>query len=45
MQTPELYYLIGQTINTYCAMFDDPYGVSVSLDAKSTWVVDEGPPT
>jgi hypothetical protein len=41
MQTPELYYLIGQTINTYCAMPEDPYGVSVSLDAKSAWVVDK----
>ena len=41
MQTPELYYLIGQTINTYCPMFDAPYGVSVSLDAKSAWTVDK----
>jgi hypothetical protein len=39
LKTPELYYLIGQTINTYEARFQDPFGVSVSLDAKSTWTV------
>jgi len=41
MQTPELYYLIGQTINTYCARFEDPFGVSVTLDESSAWVVDQ----
>jgi len=39
-ETPELYYLIGQTRNTYCARFEDPYGLSVSLDEKSSWIVD-----
>ncbi len=39
LQTPELYYLIGRTKNTYCARFEDPYGVSVTLDKKSSWVV------
>jgi hypothetical protein len=39
LKTPELYYLIGQTMNTYEAKFQDPFGVSVSLDAKSTWTV------
>jgi len=38
LQTPELYYLIGQTINTYCAT-NDPFGVTVELDGKSTWIV------
>jgi hypothetical protein len=39
LSTPDLYYLIGQTINTYCARFEDPFGVSVSLDGKSSWTV------
>jgi hypothetical protein len=39
LKTPELYYLIGQTINTYEARFQDTFGVSVSLDAKSVWTV------
>jgi hypothetical protein len=39
LKTPDLYYLIGQTINTYEARFQDPFGVSVSLDAKSVWTV------
>jgi hypothetical protein len=41
LQTSELYYLIGQTINTYCARFEDPFGVSVTLDEASAWVVDQ----
>ncbi len=41
LQSPELYYLIGQVTNTYCAMFDDPYGVSVRLDKNSAWIVDK----
>jgi len=41
LQTPELYYLIGQTKNTYCARFEDPFGVSVFLDENSSWVVDK----
>jgi len=40
LQTPELYYLIGQTINTYCAT-NDPFGVTVELDGTSTWIVDK----
>jgi len=40
-ETPELYYLIGRTDSTYCARFEDPYGVSVTLDEKSSWVVDK----
>lgn len=40
MEHPELYYLIGEVINTFCAT-DDEYGVRVSLDSGSTWVVDE----
>jgi hypothetical protein len=41
LETPELYYLIGQTKNTYCARFQDPHGVSVSLDETSSWIVDK----
>jgi len=40
MQHPELYYLIGEVENTYCAT-GDKYGLKVSLDGKSTWVVDK----
>jgi hypothetical protein len=41
MDHPELYYLIGEVINTYCAMPDDPHGLTVTLDAGSKWVVDK----
>ncbi len=41
MQTPELYYLIGEVTNTYCAKPDDPHGLNVSLDSKSKWIVDK----
>ena len=34
------YYYIGAVRNTYCAT-DDKYGMKVSLDGKSRWVVDE----
>ena len=34
------YYYIGAVRNTYCAT-DDKYGMKVSLDGKSKWVVDE----
>jgi hypothetical protein len=40
MQNPELYYLIGEVANTYCAT-DEKYGVTVSLDAGSKWIVDK----
>jgi hypothetical protein len=40
MKTPQLYKLIGEVSNTYCAT-DDKYGIAVSLDAGSKWVVDE----
>jgi len=40
MDHPELYYLIGEVTNTYCAT-DDAHGVSVSLEQGSTWVVDK----
>lgn len=40
MEHPELYYLIGEVTNTYCAT-DEKFGVSVSLDADSSWVVDK----
>jgi hypothetical protein len=36
----DLYYLIGDIKETYCAT-DDRYGVSVSLDSGSTWIVNE----
>jgi hypothetical protein len=35
---PDLYYLIGEIIETY-AQTNDKYGVKVSLDGGSTWVV------
>jgi hypothetical protein len=40
MDHRELYKLIGEITNTYSAT-DEKYGVKVSLDAKSTWVVDK----
>jgi len=36
----DLYYLIGEVKETYCAT-DDKYGIKVSLDKGSKWVVDE----
>lgn len=41
MQTPELYYLIGEVTNIPAAKPEDPHGLEVSLDGNSTWVVDE----
>lgn len=38
--TPELYYLIGKVKDTYCAT-DDKYGVEVSLDKNSKWIVEK----
>jgi hypothetical protein len=35
---PDLYYLVGEVIETY-APTNDKYGVKVSLDSVSTWVV------
>jgi hypothetical protein len=40
MQTPELYKLIGEVTNTYCPT-NDKYGVTVSLDSGSKWIVDK----
>ena len=39
MEHPELYYLIGEVTNTYCAIPEDAHGLMVSLDADSTWIV------
>jgi len=36
----DLYYLIGKTKETYCAT-NDKYGVKVSLDGNSKWVVNK----
>jgi hypothetical protein len=36
----ETYYYIGEVKNTYCAT-DDEYGMEVSLDRNSTWIIDE----
>ena len=36
----ETYFYIGEVKNTYCAT-DDEYGMQVSLDRNSTWIVDE----
>lgn len=36
----ETYYYIGEVKNTYCAT-DDEYGMQVSLDRNSSWIVDE----
>lgn len=41
METPELYYLIGEVTNTYKAIPKDPHGVTVSLGSESKWVVDK----
>jgi hypothetical protein len=41
MKHPELYYLIGEVTNTFCAMPDDKNGVTVSLDSKSSWVINK----
>jgi len=35
----DLYYLIGEVNETYCAT-GDKYGIKVSLDGKSSWIVD-----
>jgi hypothetical protein len=40
MKTPQLYKLIGEVTNTYCATADK-FGVAVSLDANSKWIVDK----
>jgi len=34
------YYYIGDVKNTYCAT-DDKYGMKISLDGESRWIVDE----
>ncbi len=39
MEHPELYYLIGEVTNTFCAMPKDKHGATVTLDAGSTWLV------
>lgn len=36
----DLYYLIGDVKETYCAT-DDEFGIKVSLDGNSTWIVRE----
>lgn len=40
LEHPELYYLVGQVTNTYCST-GDTYGVTVSLDGDSRWIVDK----
>lgn len=40
MEHPELYYLIGEVTNNYQAT-DEKYGVAVSLEEGSNWVVDK----
>ncbi len=40
MKTPHLYKLIGEVSNTYCAT-NDKYGINVSLDAGSQWIIDK----
>jgi hypothetical protein len=40
MKTPQLYKLIGEVKNTYCAT-SEKYGLAVTLDANSSWVVDK----
>jgi len=37
---PELYYLVGEVTNTYCSS-EGTYGVTVSLDGGSRWIVDK----
>lgn len=41
MADSDLYYLIGQVIHTYSAVPGDPYGMKVSFDGNSKWVVAE----
>ena len=41
MQHRELYKLVGEVTNTYCAIPENPYGVTVSLNEDSKWVVDK----
>jgi hypothetical protein len=41
METPELYYLIGEVDNTPAPKPSDPHGLVVSLDGESGWVVDK----
>jgi hypothetical protein len=38
MKTPQLYKLIGEVKNTYCAT-GEKYGLAVTLDANSSWVI------
>jgi hypothetical protein len=40
MEHPELYYLIGEVTNTYCAT-EEEFGVSVTLDGATQWTVDK----
>jgi hypothetical protein len=40
MKTPQLYKLIGEVSNTYCATAEK-FGIAVSLDAGSRWDVDK----
>ncbi len=40
MDHPELYYLIGEFIPTYCAT-EDPYGVNATFARGSQWIVDK----
>jgi hypothetical protein len=40
MNTPYLYKLIGEVGNTYCET-GNKFGVTVSLDASSKWIVDK----
>jgi hypothetical protein len=40
MKTPQLYKLIGEISNSYCATAEK-FGIAVSLDAGSGWVVDK----
>jgi hypothetical protein len=40
MSRRELYKLVGDVVNTYCAT-NEKLGVNVSLDEKSSWIVDK----
>jgi hypothetical protein len=40
MKTPQLYKLIGEVTNTFCAT-SDKYGLELSLDKDSSWIVDK----
>ena len=40
MKTPQLYKLIGEVSNTYGAT-DEKYGIAISLNSGSRWVVDK----